>query len=387
MLVLTIQSRAVRSFFVTFYDADLQELAHYQVPFSVTTPFANRLARDILSIAGALHEPWYTLAARSGHDFVRSPLPLGPTSLYGERYEPTAETVPAIHLHPEALVRYFEVHLFDNQVELYKGVYTVDDIFLHGVHLLLNQRIQNGKLSVEQGPFAYAIIPGSSSSNAIEQDVLPEQAYQVEGIFHLPPRRKEEPLIAFRPIPQPPAAEADPGIFGAVQWHGKGDPQAGLVFMPARVYTELRQQLILSTKKEEGGYLLGNVYRQPGSPESEGGENFRWIVEITDLLMAEDTVGSAMKLLFTGDSWSKINRRRNRDFAERRLVGWFHTHLFPATDSFGLSGLDQDMHAWYLPRPWHVAVLLNLEPDGDRTVRCYQRGPDGSLVETPFAVF
>lgn len=75
------------------------------------------------------------------------------------------------------------------------------------------------------------------------------------------------------------------------------------------------------------------------------------------------------------------------DYPARKLVGWFHTHLFPATDTFGLSGLDQEMHAWYLPRPWQVAVLLNFERDADRTVRCYQRGPEGKLVETPFFVF
>jgi hypothetical protein len=45
------------------------------------------------------------------------------------------------------------------------------------------------------------------------------------------------------------------------------------------------------------------------------------------------------------------------------------------------------MHGWYLPQPWQVALLLNLEDNGERTVRCFQRGPEGDLVETPFAVF
>ena len=133
--------------------------------------------------------------------------------------------------------------------------------------------------------------------------------------------------------------------------------------------------------------MLGNVYRLPGSPEKEDDPGFRWLVEVTDLLMAEDTVGTAIALLFTGDTWSKVSRRRDREFAERKLAGWFHTHVFPASDSFGLSGLDQEMHAWYLPKPWQVAILLNLENDGQRTVRCYQRGSEGDLVETPFAVF
>jgi hypothetical protein len=35
-----------------------------------------------------------------------------------------------------------------------------------------------------------------------------------------------------------------------------------------------------------------------------------------------------------------------------------------------------------------VALLLNLEgDDADHTVRCYQRGPERDLVETPFEVY
>jgi hypothetical protein len=157
--------------------------------------------------------------------------------------------------------------------------------------------------------------------------------------------------------------------------------------MPGHIYEELRRGLRLSHACEEGGYLLGDVCRQPGSPADEDDPAFRWLVEITDLLMAEGTRGSAARLLFTGDSWSMACRHRDRGGAGRKLVGWFHTHLFPAGDSFGLSGLDQEMHAWYLPRPWQVALLLNLEGEGDRTVRCYQRGPERELVETSFEVF
>ena len=145
--------------------------------------------------------------------------------------------------------------------------------------------------------------------------------------------------------------------------------------------------MTLSQQNEEGGYVLGNAYRMPGSPEDETDPGFRWAVEVTDLLMAENTVGTPVTLLFTSDTWSGVSRRRDRDYADRKLAGWFHTHIFPASDTFGLSGLDQDMHAWYLAKPWQVAILLNVESDGSRTVRCYQRSPDGDLVETPYEVF
>jgi hypothetical protein len=289
-------------------------------------------------------------------------------------------------MHPEALTRYFEVRLFDFERELYRGIYTMDDIFLHGAHYLLRNGIRRGQLPADRGPYFYAVIPSTRILSSVPSDLLPEDAYKSEGLFRLPPRVKEAPRIQFRPIPQPPLPERELSTFGVIESHGKGEAQAGRVFIPAGLYDNLCRHLVLSKKKEEGGYILGNVYRLAGGPENEDAPDFRWLLEVTDLLMAEDTVGSPALLLFTGDSWSKISRRRDRDYPTRRLVGWFHTHLFPATDTFGLSGIDQDMHSWYLPKPWQVAILLNQEKDKERSVRCYQRGPTGELVETPFEV-
>lgn len=379
---------AIKSFFIVIFDADRQELASYQLPVSVAAPFANRLFRETPQIQNlTVREPWYTLAHGLDHDFTRSSLPVGPTSLYSQPYDPAGQTPPTISLHPEALVRYFTVGLYDFQQELYRGVYSVDDIFLHGAYYLLHNRIKKQELRGDKGPYYYEVIPSAQAVHTVSADLFPEEAYQVEGVFHLPPRVKDEPRIQFRPVAEPPPPERDPADFEPVQRRGQGRPQQGRILIPAPLYDDLRRHLELSNNKEEGGYILGNLYRQPGSPEKESDPDFRWLVEVTDLVMAEDTVGSPALLLFTGDSWSKISRRRDRDFRDRKLVGWFHTHLFPASDSFGLSGLDQDMHAWYLPRPWQIAILLNLEGAEERTVRCYQRGPAGDLVETPFELF
>lgn len=382
----------IRSFFLVFYDRQLEILKSYQVPVSVAAPFTNRLFREMLgdpNWSSNLKEPWYALTPHYADDrpLERSSRPEGPTSLYGEAYDPSAETGPRVTLHPEAAVRYFFVQLLDFEKELYRGEYSVDDIFLHGAHYLLRHSIGKGRMPADRGPYYYAIVPCTQAVQSVATEVLPDDAYLVEGVFRLPPRVKEEPRIQFRLVPEPPFAERDPGSLGKVQSHGKGTPQKGRVFIPEKLYAELRHKLTLSNKNEEGGYVLGNVYRLPGSPEKENDPGYRWVVEVTDLLMAENTVGTPVMLLFTGDTWSKVSRRRDRDFAERKLVGWFHTHVFPASDTFGLSGLDQDMHAWYLPKPWQVAILLNLEDGGERTVRCYQRGPEGDLVETPFEVF
>jgi hypothetical protein len=378
---------SIQSFFVVLYGGDRAELTHYQVPVPVVAPFGNRLFREVLRVVEAA-EPWYAIYPRLERQFQRSPQPDGPTSLSGQRYDPDTDPGERIRMHPDAIVRSFDVSLYDLEQELYRGTYSVDDIFLHGARYLLQQSLARGKVPADRGPYFYAVVPSKEAVHTVSSDLLPESAYLAEGVFRLPPRVRNEPRIQFRPVPQPPPPERDPAHYGRPEVRGRGARQAGRVYIPARLYAQLGRELVLSHEKEEGGYVLGNVFRQPGSPEKEDDPAFRWLVEVTDLLMAEDTVGSAVRLLFTGDTWSKVSRRRDREFAERKLVGWFHTHLFPAGDNFGLSGLDQNMHAWYLPRPWQVALLLNLEANGERTVRCYQRSLEtGELVETLFEIF
>jgi hypothetical protein len=134
----------------------------------------------------------------------------------------------------------------------------------------------------------------------------------------------------------------------------------------------------VSDTVEEGGYLVGQVYQQEGAPDT-------LLVEVQQILAAEGTRSSALLLLFTGDSWSAM-RRYLTQHPQQRLLGWWHTHLFPASESFGLSGLDETMHRQFFPNPWHFAALLNVSPQQGRVVRCYQTDTHGNLVESSFDV-
>src|SRR5262249_32880553 len=159
-----------------------------------------------------------------------------------------------------------------------------------------------------------------------------EEAYKVEGVFRLPPPAQDGPGIQFRPVPQPPLPVRDPAELGPAQTHGKGTPLAGRVFLPAWLFEDLHSKLVFSSSNEQGGYVLGNVFRQPDSPEKEDDPAFRWFIECTDVIRADEAVGSRDRLLFTGDAWSRVTRRRDKEFPGRRLVAWFHTHLFAADD-------------------------------------------------------
>src|SRR5579859_7011095 len=175
-----------KSFDIVIYDAAKQELARYQIPLALAVPLANRIAREGLYLTNSLSEPWYTVDARSDLQLQRSPLPEGPTSLRGDRYIPNTDLT--ISMHPDASYRYFEVLLFDFERELFRGIYTMDDIFLHGAHYLLRNGIRKGEWFADRGPYFYSVVPDTRLLSSASSDLFTEGAYRSEGLFRLPLR-------------------------------------------------------------------------------------------------------------------------------------------------------------------------------------------------------
>jgi hypothetical protein len=124
----------------------------------------------------------------------------------------------------------------------------------------------------------------------------------------------------------------------------------------------------LSDKVEEGGFLVGKVH---GDAEAEG----TYLLEINGAPTAQYTGASFFHFTFTGDSFAGIKRTLKQERPEERLLGWFHTHLFPATPELGLTSIDLVLHFGTFTIPWQTAGLINLDsPDGkERTLRFYVR--------------
>jgi len=382
--------RGIRSFIITLYDQTFQVRGYFAVPVSVAAPFANRLFNEVLQERlQTVREPWYAIQPHYIPEKLvnRSPQPVGPTSLYSTPYEVEKEPPPRVTLHPDAHITYFTVRILDFQEEIFQGDYNVDDIFLAGAEYLARGWIEKGKMHMNEGPFYYKVDASPDEVRTAPRELFPPEALEVEGVFRLPELAKNRERIEFRKVKPKPLPERDLESFGNTETHGRGERKDNVVFMSAEVYRKLHKEIYLNPGVEDGGYLIGIPYRQPDSPEDEDNPNFRWGLEITDVIKVESAWGGPGLLLFTGDSWSKANRRRDREFRGQKLVGWFHTHLFKATDEFGLSGMDVDLHRRFLTKPWQVAVLLNVGLDGEREVRCFQRGPEGDLVECTFEVF
>lgn len=379
----------IRSFIIYLYDRAFKIRGEFSLSLTVLSPFANRLLREALPHRQpTLREPWYAVQPYLDPqvEHTRTTYPVGLTSLYSKRYVPEEEPLPRVTLAPDAPVRFFAFSLHDLQEELYAGDYSTDDLFRAGAEYLARQWIARGNMAAGDGPFYYAVVPSNQEVRTMKPGLFPPDALQIEGVFPLPLLAFERERIPFRRVPAPPLPVCTPAAYPATRTLGRGATLPNRILLHAAVYQALAATHPLSDKAEEGGYLLGLPYRLPDSPEDEDAADFHWLIEITQLLPAQGTRGSAALLVFTGESWSQVNRQRDLDFPATKLVAWFHTHLFAATDTFGLSGLDQELHRRFLTKPWQIAVLVNLDRHGQREVRCFQRGPEGDLIECRFEV-
>jgi proteasome lid subunit RPN8/RPN11 len=176
--------------------------------------------------------------------------------------------------------------------------------------------------------------------------------------------------------PQPPSATlADLGVTDGVS---PVSAPIGVV-LRADAYDDLIATAPFSDEVEEGGFLAGHVYRDAHGPQNH-------LVEVTAALQAERTGASLLHFTFTGESFLRMSEHLARRGRGERLVGWYHTHLFPASDSLGLSSIDVDLHHGTFRRPWQVAGLVNLD-SATRILRFSRPAhADSGMVLAPYWV-
>ena len=378
-----------KSLLIFLFDKNLQARHQFALPMSVAAPAINRILREVLpEKLASIKEPWYRLVPHCVHEELtlnRAPIPEGESSLSGDRYVAEKEPPPRVTHHPEPHVEFFTVIIKDYQKEIFRGQFSVDDLFHAGAEFLARKQLEQGDWTTDDEPYYYKVEVSQDYIASIQQDLFPDEAYEVENAFQLPKRETQRKRIAFKRVPSPPLETTQRADFGESVRMGRGKKFGGTVLMHSQVYRDLLE-ITLSEKVENGGYLLGVPHRNLRSPKSEDDPKFKWTIEITDIIQAHGAHGSPGLLLFNGDCWSEMRRTASRDHPDKKLVSWFHTHLFAASDDFGLSGLDQDLHRQFFPKPWQVAILINIDAQSEREVRCFQRGPEGDLVECRFEV-
>lgn len=340
-------------------------------------------------------EPWFDVKPILEGEFTRSEKPIGMTSLKARQFTPNPAYADKLLLHPHHQIKYFTFTIYDVNRVVFQGDFSIDDLFRAGLEYCSQAIFERRSLTGNEMPFYYEVLADGESnaasslaSETMLTPTLPISGLRSESVFEIPKLERKREKLLFKKVSgeKIPAADLEKFV-QTVQMGHRGVPRRGRVILHYHVYDSLVNKLELSDKAENGGYLLGKVFRYPDSPEEEDHANFRWVLEITDVFKSGETYGNAVLLMFTHDSWSEIKRKIDSEFQDKKLVSWFHTHLFKATNDFGLSSLDQKLHGNFFSKPWQVALLLNIDKSGNRELRCFQMDDQKKeLVESTFEV-
>ncbi len=139
------------------------------------------------------------------------------------------------------------------------------------------------------------------------------------------------------------------------------------ILMSAEIRGQFLRGMPLSSRMEEGGFLLGRVTKA---------DDRAHLVEITHVTPAHRSGAGRVHFTFTGESFLAVAQLIEERGQAEELVGWFHTHVVGIDFSMGLSSIDVDLHMATFQRPWQVAALINIRHQG-RVLRFYGRGEDG----------
>ncbi|MCA9939155.1 MAG: Mov34/MPN/PAD-1 family protein, partial [Anaerolineales bacterium] len=163
--------------------------------------------------------------------------------------------------------------------------------------------------------------------------------------------REARPGMTARPI-SPPHIR----ILGKRRPLGHSTWTAVDILMNEPAFRDTQAHALSSMNREVAGMLIG--------PPPEKQPDGRYLVHITDIIIAKHTRMHGASVTYTPESWRYINDKLQERYPEGDavIVGWYHTH--PGFGIF-LSGMDQFIHQNFFTQIWHVALVL--DPRAQRT--------------------
>jgi len=281
------------------------------------------------------------------------PVPLAPMGT------PVMVNLSANYGYAEVLV------LEKNGTVIYQHPHTIEELIAQTLQKTLRHSYPN-----ETYWGFYLMMPGiappPSTVPPLEQLSTERLTPAVErSIVVTPYGPNERPAFELKRIPEPPLPEARLEDFRLMG--GGGDRQAFVkVLVHEPVFNNFDHRLPFSNAVEEGGFLVGRVYQDRDVAGT-------YLVELTAAVKAEHTGASLFHFTYTGDSFAAFKRILREQYPEQRLLGWYHTHLFPATTTMGLSSIDLQSHFATFSLDWQLAALINLDSPTQRTLRFYVR--------------
>jgi proteasome lid subunit RPN8/RPN11 len=150
--------------------------------------------------------------------------------------------------------------------------------------------------------------------------------------------------------PEPPVVRPHRRILGRRRPLGHSTPSAVDILINETAFRDAQAHAISSPDREVAGVLIG--------PPPEKQPDGRYVVHISDMIIAKHTRMHGASVTYTPESWRYMNDRLAELYPDDSavIVGWYHTH--PGFGIF-LSGMDQFIHHNFFTQLWHVALVLD----------------------------
>ena len=249
------------------------------------------------------------------------------------------------------------------------GIVRSDKIFYqhpHTIGEIVGQGIRQWLAELDEPDAVTAYRLTGPNIKTLRDRATPE----VAGVADIHPYAEgEQPTFRIRPLPPPTPEPRTLASFNCqpieAGWLKSGRTDFVKVLVDDEVHEELINTFPFSSDVEEGGFLVGHVYEDADQAGT-------YLIRVTAALPAKQTGASLLHFTFTGDSFDHVKRILDRERQGEQILGWYHTHLFAATEDMGLSTIDFRLHFTTFRIPWQVAGLVNI--DGQkRVLRFYVR--------------
>jgi proteasome lid subunit RPN8/RPN11 len=222
--------------------------------------------------------------------------------------------------------------------------------------------------------------PAGQEPSAVEPPVEPPTA-EPAPVAELPPAAEappppgEDEVAVAGVVPTDvPAGEAPPvprprkmRIAGLRRPQGHPTPAAADILINETAFRDAQAHALSSLNREVAGMLIG--------PPPEKQPDGRYVVHVSDVIIAKHTRMHGASVTYTPESWRYVTDKLRERYPneEAVIVGWYHTH--PGFGIF-LSGMDLFIHQHFFTQKWHIALVL--DPHARKSgFFCWDRGQTG----------
>lgn len=149
---------------------------------------------------------------------------------------------------------------------------------------------------------------------------------------------------------EPPPTPRKLRIAGLRRPLGHSTPAAADILVNESAFRDAQAHALSSMDREVAGMLIG--------PPPEKQPDGRYVVHVSDIIIAKHTKMHGASVTYTPESWRYVTDKLHERYPneEAVIVGWYHTH--PGFGIF-LSGMDLFIHQHFFTQKWHIALVLD----------------------------